>query len=230
MNLPNKLTTSRFVITIFFVPVMLWDSLPFNTTFALVLFVAGGITDILDGHLARKHGLKTDFGVLMDPLADKILVCSGFILLVGISITEQQQAVILGEYYLAEAVAVPGMPGNPLMPAWMVIVIVSRELAITGLRLLAANKQVVLPAENIGKRKTNFQFAAVISLLVIISYPEWGEVWGGEIWLKFFGFEIAGWPWSIWFTLIATWGAVGLTLVSGIHYLWQNRDLYMKDM
>ncbi len=230
MNLPNKLTTSRFVITIFFVPVMLWDSLPFNTTFALVLFVAGGITDILDGHLARKHELKTDFGVLMDPLADKILVCSGFILLVGISITEQQQAVILGEYYLPEAVAVPGMPGNPLMPAWMVIVIVSRELAITGLRLLAANKQVVLPAENIGKRKTNFQFAAVISLLVIISYPEWGEVWGEGIWLKFFGFEIAGWPWSIWFTLIATWGAVGLTLVSGIHYLWQNRDLYLKDM
>ena len=84
MNLPNKLTTSRFVITIFFVPVMLWDSLPYNTTFALVLFVAGGITDILDGHLARKHGLKTDFGVLMDPLADKILDCSGFILLVGI--------------------------------------------------------------------------------------------------------------------------------------------------
>ena len=225
MNLPNKLTTSRFVTTIFFVAVMLWDSLPYNTTFALVLFVAGGITDILDGHLARKHGLKTDFGVLMDPLADKILVCSGFILLVGISITEQQQAVILGEYYLPEAVAVPGMPGNPLMPAWMVIVIVSRELAITGLRLLAANKQVVLPAENIGKRKTNFQFAAVISLLVIISYPEWGGIW-----VKFFGFEIAGWPWSIWFTLIATWGAVGLTLVSGIHYLWQNRDLYLKDM
>ena len=225
MNLPNKLTTSRFVITIFFVAVMLWDSLPYNTTFALVLFVAGGITDILDGHLARKHGLKTDFGVLMDPLADKILVCSGFILLVGISITEQRQAVILGEYYLPEAVAVPGMPGNPLMPAWMVIVIVSRELAITGLRLLAANKQVVLPAENIGKRKTNFQFAAVISLLVIISYPEWGGIW-----VKFFGFEIAGWPWSIWFTLIATWGAVGLTLVSGIHYLWQNRDLYLKDM
>ena len=225
MNLPNKLTTSRFVTTIFFVAVMLWDSLPYNTTFALVLFVAGGITDILDGHLARKHGLKTDFGVLMDPLADKILVCSGFILLVGISITEQQQAVILGEYYLPEAVAVPGMPGNPLMPAWMVIVIVSRELAITGLRLLAANKQVVLPAENIGKRKTNFQFAAVISLLVIISYPEWGGIW-----VKFFGFEIAGWPWSIWFTLIATWGAVGLTLVSGLHYLWQNRDLYLKDM
>ena len=219
------MTTSRFVTTIFFVAVMLWDSLPYNTTFALVLFVAGGITDILDGHLARKHGLKTDFGVLMDPLADKILVCSGFILLVGISITEQQQAVILGEYYLPEAVAVPGMPGNPLMPAWMVIVIVSRELAITGLRLLAANKQVVLPAENIGKRKTNFQFAAVISLLVIISYPEWGGIW-----VKFFGFEIAGWPWSIWFTLIATWGAVGLTLVSGIHYLWQNRDLYLKDM
>ena len=60
---------------------------------------------------------------------------------------------------------------------------------------------------------------------VIVSYPEWGVGW-----VKFFGTEIAGWPWSIWFTLIATWGAVGLTLVSGAHYLWQNRDLYLKDM
>ena len=220
MNLPNKLTTSRFFITIVFVVVMLWDSLPYNTSWAALLFFIGGMTDILDGHLARKHGLQTDFGALMDPLADKILVCAGFILLVGMKMNPQTQ---LGDYQLSEALAAPGM--ELLMPAWMVIVIVARELAITGLRLLAANKQVVLPAENIGKRKTNLQFVAIISMLIIISYPGWGEGW-----INFFGFEILGWPWSIWFTFIATWGAVGLTLVSGVHYLWVNRDLYLKDM
>jgi phosphatidylglycerophosphate synthase len=220
MNLPNKLTTSRFLITFIFVVLMLWDSLPYNTSWAAFLFFIGGMTDILDGHLARKHGLQTDFGALMDPLADKILVCAGFILLVGIKINPQTQ---LGIYQLPEALAAPGK--ELLMPAWMVIVIVARELAITGLRLLAANKQVVLPAENIGKRKTNLQFVAIISMLVIISYPGWGEGW-----VKFFGVEVAGWPWSIWFTVIATWGAVGLTLVSGVHYLWVNRDLYLKDM
>ncbi len=220
MNLPNKLTTSRFFITIVFVVVMLWDSLPYNTSWAALLFFIGGMTDILDGHLARKHGLQTDFGALMDPLADKILVCAGFILLVGMKMNPQTQ---LGDYQFPEALAVPGR--ELLMPAWMVIVIVARELAITGLRLLAANKQVVLPAENIGKRKANFQFVAVVSILIIISYPGWGEGW-----INFFGFEIAGWPWSIWFTFIATWGAVGLTLVSGVHYLWVNRDLYLKDM
>ena len=220
MNLPNKLTTSRFFITIIFVVLMLWDSLPYNTSWAALLFFIGGMTDILDGHLARKHGLQTDFGALMDPLADKILVCAGFIFLVGMKINPETQ---LGSYQLPEALAAPGK--ELLMPAWMVIVIVARELAITGLRLLAANKQVVLPAENIGKRKTNLQFVAIISMLVIISYPGWGEGW-----VKFFGVEIAGCPWSIWFTFIATWGAVGLTLVSGVHYLWVNRDLYLKDM
>jgi len=220
MNLPNKLTTSRFFITIIFVVLMLWDSLPYNTSWAALLFFIGGMTDILDGYLARKQGLQTDFGALMDPLADKILVCAGFILLVGIKMNPQTQ---LGSYQLPEALAAPGK--ELLMPAWMVIVIVARELAITGLRLLAANKQVVLPAENIGKRKTNLQFVAIISMLVIISYPGWGEGW-----VKFFGVEIAGCPWSIWFTFIATWGAVGLTLVSGVHYLWVNRDLYLKDM
>ena len=81
MNLPNKLTTSRFFITIIFVVLMLWDSLPYNTSWAALFLFFGGMTDILDGYLARKQGLQTDFGALMDPLADKILVCAGFILL-----------------------------------------------------------------------------------------------------------------------------------------------------
>ena len=220
MNLPNKLTGSRFFITLTFVVVMLWDTLPYNTSWAALLFFIGGMTDIADGIIARRRNLRTDFGALMDPLADKILVCAGFILLVGTKMNPETQ---LGSYHLPEALAAPGT--NLLMPAWMVIIIVARELAITGLRLLAANKQVVLPAENIGKGKTVFQVTSIISMLILISYPDWGESW-----VKFFGWQIGGWPWSIWFTFLAIWGAVSLTAISGTHYLWRNRDLYMKDL
>ena len=220
MNLPNKLTASRFFITLIFVVVMLWDAVPYNTSWAALLFFIGGMTDIADGIIARRRNLRTDFGALMDPLADKILVCAGFILLVGTKMNPETQ---LGSYHLPEALAAPGT--NLLMPAWMVIIIVARELAITGLRLLAANKQVVLPAENIGKGKTVFQVTSIISMLILISYPGWGESW-----VKFFGWQIGGWPWSIWFTFIAIWGAVSLTAISGAHYLWRNRDLYMKDL
>ena len=220
MNLPNRLTLSRFLITIMFVVVVLWDAVPYNTSWAALLFFIGGMTDIADGIIARRRNLRTDFGALMDPLADKILVCAGFILLVGTKMNPETQ---LGSYHLPEALAAPGT--NLLMPAWMVIIIVARELAITGLRLLAANKQVVLPAENIGKGKTVFQVTSIISMLILISYPGWGESW-----VKFFGWQIGGWPWSIWFTFLAIWGAVSLTAISGAHYLWRNRDLYMKDL
>ena len=220
MNLPNRLTLSRFLITIMFVVVVLWDAVPYNTSWAALLFFIGGMTDIADGIIARRRNLRTDFGALMDPLADKILVCAGFILLVGTKMNPETQ---LGSYHLPEALAAPGT--NLLMPAWMVIIIVARELAITGLRLLAANKQVVLPAENIGKGKTVFQVTSIISMLILISYPGWGESW-----VKFFGWQIGGWPWSIWFTFLAIWGAVSLTAISGVHYLWRNRNLYMKDL
>ena len=220
MNLPNRLTLSRFLITIMFVVVVLWDAVPYNTSWAALLFFIGGMTDIADGIIARRRNLRTDFGALMDPLADKILVCAGFILLVGTKMNPKTQ---LGSYHLPEALAAPGT--DLLMPAWMVIIIVARELAITGLRLLAANKQVVLPAENIGKGKTVFQVTSIISMLILISYPGWGESW-----VKFFGWQIGGWPWSIWFTFLAIWGAVSLTAISGAHYLWRNRDLYMKDL
>ena len=222
MNLPNRLTLSRFLITIMFVVVVLWDAMPYNTSWAALLFFIGGMTDIADGIIARCRNLQSDFGALMDPLADKILVTAGFILLVGMKMNPETD--ITG-YHFPEAIAAPGIGDHSLIPAWMVIVIVARELAITGLRLLAANKQVVLPAESIGKRKTNFQFVTVVAMLILVSYPGWGEGW-----VKFFGWKIVGCPWSIWFTFIATWGAVALTAISGVHYLWSNRDLYIKDM
>src|SRR5882724_9349993 len=108
MNVPNKLTVSRFVLTIAFLVVM-FSEMHFYETIALLLFSVASLTDYFDGKIARRDKLITNFGILMDPLADKILVCSAFIAFVGLG----------------------------WMPAWMVVIIVARELAITGLRLLA---------------------------------------------------------------------------------------------
>ncbi len=196
MNLPNRLTISRFAITAAFMLVM-FSEMPYHETFALALFIAGGVSDLLDGYLARSRNLITNFGILMDPLADKILICSAFIAFVGLG----------------------------WIPAWMVVLVVARELAITGLRLLAASKQVVLAAEGYGKNKTITQIVAIISLLVLHSYQEWGAV-GNAV----FGWTIHGEPWVQLFTELSIWLAVALTCVSGGVYLWRNRALYLHDM
>lgn len=196
MNLPNKLTVSRFGLTVAFL-VAVFSEFAFHETLALGLFVIASLTDMLDGIIARRNKLITNFGILMDPLADKILTCSAFIAFVG----EKQMA------------------------AWMVTIIVARELAITGLRLLAANKQVVLAAEGYGKHKTITQIVAIISVLVLTSYPQWGPV--GQL---VFGLPLLGRPWMAWFTDIAIWLAVLLTFVSGWMYLWKNRAIYLRDM
>lgn len=195
MNLPNKLTISRFILTAGFLVVM-FSEVPYHETYALVLFAAASLTDYFDGMLARKHNLITNFGILMDPLADKILVCSAFIAFVD----------------------------RGWIPAWMAVIVVARELAITGLRLLAASKNLVLAAEGYGKHKTISQIVAIISVLVLDSYSQWGVV--GQL----FGWEIFGKPWVRWFTTISLWAAVLLTLISGLIYLWRNRALYLEDM
>lgn len=196
MNLPNKLTVSRFVLTAAFLGVM-FSQVRFHETVALALFVAGGVSDFLDGHLARRHKLITNFGILMDPLADKILVCSAFIAFVGLR----------------------------WIAAWMVVIIVARELAITGLRLLAASKNLVLAAEGYGKHKTVSQIVAIVSLLVLHSYEQWGA-FGRTV----FGSQVFGAPWLEWFTRVAVWLAVVLTFISGWLYLWKNRKLYLEDL
>ncbi|MCW5551192.1 MAG: CDP-diacylglycerol--glycerol-3-phosphate 3-phosphatidyltransferase [Verrucomicrobiae bacterium] len=196
MNLPNKLTVSRLALTVAFL-VVLFSRLPYYETLALVLFSAGGITDFLDGRIARSRKLITNFGILMDPLADKILVCSAFIAFVGLN----------------------------WMPAWMVVIIVARELAITGLRLLAASKNVVLAAEGYGKHKTISQIVAIIAILVVAAYPSWAGF--GEL---VFGWSLFGKAWAVWFMEASKWVAVALTLLSGSLYLWRNRALYLTDL
>jgi CDP-diacylglycerol--glycerol-3-phosphate 3-phosphatidyltransferase len=195
MNVPNRLTISRFVLTFAFLAVI-FAKPRFYETIALVLFSVAGLTDYFDGKIARRDHLITNFGVLMDPLADKIMVCSAFIAFVGSGWTE----------------------------AWMAVIIVARELAITGLRLLAASKNLVLAAERFGKHKTISQIVAIISLLVLHSYHQWGVV--GNL----FGFDIIRGPWVAWFAPLSMWVAVILTFTSGVIYLWRNRALYLADL
>ena len=170
---------------------------PGHQTAALLLFSAAGLTDYFDGRIARERRLITDFGTLMDPLADKILTCSAFIAFVG----------------------------RDLMPAWMVVLIVARELAITGLRLLAAHKRVVLAAERFGKHKTISQIVAIIAVLLVAAVPTWGRF--GDFLL---GIPIAGSSWLGWTAKISQWVAVVLTAFSGLVYLWRNRRLYLDDL
>jgi CDP-diacylglycerol--glycerol-3-phosphate 3-phosphatidyltransferase len=198
MNLPNQLTVSRFALTLALLVVMFWPvEFYLQMTAALLLFSAASLTDYFDGKLARQHKLITNFGILMDPLADKILVCSVFIAFVGLR----------------------------WLPAWMAVVIVARELAITGLRLLAASKNMVLAAEGYGKHKTISQIVAIIAVLVAHSCGEWGPA-GRAI----FEFPLLGRAWVLWVVQISVWLAVALTMVSGALYLWRNRQFYLQDL
>jgi CDP-diacylglycerol--glycerol-3-phosphate 3-phosphatidyltransferase len=198
MNLPNKLTVSRFGLTVVFLWAM-FSRFPYSHTLALFFFCFAGVTDFLDGRIARSRNLITNFGILMDPLADKIMTCSAFIALVEST-------------HLNRAAPVK-------VAAWMVVVIVGRELAITGLRLLAASKNIVLAAERFGKHKTISQIVAIIALLVVDAGPEWPPALG-----NFFA------PWAPLFASIMLWITVALTVTSGGIYLWRNRQLYLDDM
>lgn len=195
MNLPNQLTVSRFFLTIVFM-VVLFIEFPFNSTVALAVFVVASITDWVDGAYARKHKLITNFGKLMDPLADKILTGSAFIAFAGLG----------------------------LMPAWMVVIIVGREMAVTGLRLLAASKHLVLAADSFGKAKTIAQIVSIIATLVVVSWADWG------LFGRLFGFEVYGRPWIARVDVLAQWAATLLTFLSGWLYFWHNREVYLNDM
>ena len=186
MNLPNQLTVLRLFLTLPFV-IALSINFPGAKLLALVLFIAGSITDYADGYIARKFKLITDFGKLMDPLVDKIMTMSAFICLVS-----------LGS-----------------VPAWAVIVIVSREFLITGLRLVAAARGKVLPAERLGKHKTVWQIATILYWLLIVTISDqFGRTLSPATRTSL---DVVG------LTLVCL--TVGLTLWSGISYFAKNWDL-----
>ena len=176
MNLPNKLTILRMIMIVPFVVFML---VPIGGAagkwIALALFVIASLTDLLDGKIARKYNLVTTFGKFMDPLADKLLVCSALICLVE-----------LGR-----------------IPAWNVIIIISREFSISGFRLVASDKGVVIAASWWGKFKTTFQMVMIVLMIADIA-----------------ALSIV--------TQIVMWIALILTVVSLVDYLVKNKDV-MKD-
>lgn len=173
MNLPNRLTLLRVIMVPFFI--VFYIKSYFLISF--VLFVLASLTDLLDGHIARKRNLISNFGKIMDPLADKILVYSAFCLMVE----------------------------NGLVPAWMLIVILVREFAVSGMRTVAASEGIVVAADLSGKIKTVLQMIAVPMLIltgVILS--------------------------DIWFTLSMAmlWASLIMTVYSGIQYIYKNRKVF----
>ena len=155
MNLPNKLTILRVIMIPFFVLALLYNGGENQTLryVAAAIFIIASLTDMLDGKIARKYNLVTNFGKLMDPLADKLLVCSALICLVELK----------------------------ELPAWMVIVIISREFIISGFRLVASDNGVVIAASYWGKFKTTFQMIAVV--LLIVGIPALSMVTTAVVWI-----------------------------------------------
>ena len=143
MNWANRLTLSRLLLTVVFVAA-LNSSWQYGRTVALIVFLVAGVSDFVDGEIARRYGFVTDFGKLMDPLVDKIMVAAAFISLVPLK----------------------------AVPAWAATTVVARDFLITGLRMMASAKGKVLPAEMLGKQKTSWQVVTVIFFLALLSLHE----------------------------------------------------------
>ena len=142
MNLPNKITIFRVCMIPIFLIFMLGEGIPYGNILAAVIFVIAALSDLLDGYIARKHNLVTNFGKFMDPLADKLLVSSALVCFVALG----------------------------TVPAWVVIIIIAREFIISGFRLIASDNGVVIAASWWGKLKTNMQMIMSVMLIVNLDY------------------------------------------------------------
>ena len=168
MNTPNKLTVLRFILVPFFLAAAYYEKQQSVMIISTIIFAVASFTDFLDGYLARKHNLVTDFGKFMDPLADKVLVAAALLFLIQAGRAE----------------------------AWLVIIIITREYAISIIRAIAATNGKVIAASGGGKIKTVTQMLAIIMLLLSMPFGD-----------------------------IMMYVCVALTLYSGIEYIWKNREL-----
>ena len=188
MNIANKLTILRIILTfvfMFFLSFQGW----IPKVIALVVFLLAALSDLFDGRIAHKRNMVTDFGKLMDPIADKILVLAAFIAFVQMG----------------------------LIKDWMVMIIISREILITSLRLFALNKGKVLSAGKAGKQKTVSQMVVIFFIMGFIIFK--------EVKLRFFTWN-PGWEKIFHQGIdVLMWITVALTLYSGFTYLWGNRKI-----
>lgn len=160
MNLPNKLTVLRVIMVVPFIVFLMGNTHitgTYDKWIALAIFVIASLTDLLDGYIARKYNMVTDFGKFMDPLADKLLVCLAMICFVELN----------------------------KLPAWMVVIIIAREFVISGIRLVAAEKGTVIAASYYGKFKTAFSMVMIILLIMDINIPVIQMVTQVFIWISF---------------------------------------------
>ena len=174
MNLPNKITVFRILMIPFFVACMLIKEIPYHEIIAGVIFIIAALSDLVDGKIARRFNLVTNFGKFMDPLADKLLVQSALLCFVA----------------------------NGLLPAWIAIVILSREFIISGFTIVAADKGIVIAAGYLGKLKTVFQMVMSVMLIFHFSHPVWLAT-----------------------EQIFIWGSLILTIVSLVDYFIKNKDV-----
>ena len=194
MNLANKLTISRIILTFVFMCFFFMKALVFSYL-ALLAFMLAALTDYYDGKIARGRNQVTTLGKLLDPIADKILMLSAFLAFVE----------------------------KGLVPAWMVVMIITRELVITGIRLIAATNGKVIPAEKGGKHKTVSQVVAIFIILAYVAVRDTILALNPSYLPARFAFftDI-----SIYLLMLIT---VALTLASGISFLWHNRNLILID-
>ena len=192
MNLPNKLTMLRVIMVPFFVVfLLLTPEYPMFKFVAFALFVVASLTDLLDGYIARKYNLVTNFGKFMDPLADKLLVSAALICLTALG----------------------------FIPAWMTIVIISREFIISGFRLIAAERGIVIAAGWLGKWKT--AVTMVMLAMMLLGVNSIGFSFDPTMTLNMHGKYML-------LTEVLLWISVTLTVVSLVDYLVKNKDV-MKD-
>jgi len=168
MNTPNKLTLLRFILVPFFLIAAYYEKNNTVMIISTIIFAVASFTDFLDGYLARKHNIVTDFGKFMDPLADKVLVAAALLFLIQVQKVE----------------------------AWLVVIIITREYAISIIRAMAATNGKVIAASGGGKIKTLTQMLAIIMLLMNIPFAD-----------------------------LMMYVCVALTLYSGVEYIWKNKEL-----
>ncbi|MBN1526757.1 MAG: CDP-diacylglycerol--glycerol-3-phosphate 3-phosphatidyltransferase [Candidatus Omnitrophica bacterium] len=191
-NLANQLTISRMILAFVFMAFLFAHGFTAKVM-ALCVFILASFTDAVDGFIAKKAGMVTDFGKLIDPIADKVLVLAAFISFVEMGI----------------------------VPAWMVVIIIFREVAVTGLRVLALAKNKVIAADGGGKHKMITQVVTIVAILIFIIFRE-----GGRTVFAFWDERHVGIFQDAIFALMAL--TTVLTLVSGVNYLVKNKEVYFN--
>ena len=191
MNTPNKLTVLRIILIPVYIVFLMVDISPIDNYIATVVFIIASLTDLLDGKIARKRNLVTDFGKFADPLADKLLTCSAFICFVELG----------------------------MMPAWVAIIIVARELAVSGFRLILAGKGVVLAAAMSGKIKTTLQMVYIIIATL-----------NGAAMFNWMGLSSGTLGVYNTITIILMYVVLVLTVVSMIEMFYKNRKGFSTDI